>query len=66
MVTLALSPLHVDPRRRRVLVPKRVLRLNGAPCRLTHPAGQGVTCLVQVDIADTRPLRVHLVCLAKV
>lgn len=48
-----------------VLVVKRVLRLDDTACALAHPAGKRMAYLVKLDIADTRPPRVHLVRLAK-
>ena len=48
-VPLDRDPLHVDPGRRRVLVTKRILSLDDAPCRLTHPSGERVACLVEAQ-----------------
>lgn len=39
-VLLDRNPLYVEPRRRRVLVAKRILRLNDASCRLAHPVSE--------------------------
>ena len=48
LILLDRDPLHIDPRRRRVPV-----RLDDAPCRLAHPAGKRVSCLVQVNVVGT-------------
>ena len=39
-ILLDRDPLHIDPRRRRVLVPKCILRLDDAPRGLAHPPGE--------------------------
>ena len=64
-ILLDRDPLHIDPCRRHVLVTKRILRLDDAPRRLAHPAGERVTCLVQVNIPDPCPPRVHFDPLSK-
>jgi hypothetical protein len=51
--------LLIDPRRRRVPVTKRILRLDDAPHGLAHPAGKGVPLLMEVDISNACPLGVH-------
>ena len=59
-VLLDRHSLHVDPRRRGVLVTKGILRLDDAPARFACPSGERVTCLVQVKIPNVSLPRVHL------
>jgi len=51
-VFLDRNPLHVDTGCRCVPVPQGILRLDDACCGLTHPAGERVPRLVQVNIPD--------------
>jgi len=53
LVPLDRYPLHVNPRRRGVLVPKRILCLDDATCRLAHPPGERVARLVEVNVTVT-------------
>jgi hypothetical protein len=47
-ILLDRNPLHIDPRRRRVPVPKCILRLGDAPRGFAHPPGERVMRLVQL------------------
>ena len=64
-VLLDRNSLYVDPRRRRMLVAQHILRLDDAPRGLAHPSCKRVSRLVQVDIPDAGPSRVHLDSLGK-